>query len=179
MRVEVWFADEARIGQKNSLTRVWGQAGSRPVAPKDLGFTSAYVFGAVCPSQGKAAALIMPICNTVAMNRPQRLPHRAQAVVPVSRRVQNSSAVDGRLRDGLESLRSRPRLDPLPLRRRLGPRSGLPVVVRRHLSVAWNRIYTYVQKITEIRIRGNRNLKQAKSQGGAARFEPEASQEVL
>lgn len=67
-RVELWFADEARIGQKNSLTRVWGQTGSRPLAPKDLGFTSAYVFGAVCPSEGKAAALIMPICNTLAMN---------------------------------------------------------------------------------------------------------------
>ena len=68
MRVEVWFQDEARIGQKNTLTRVWGQTGSRPAAPKDLGFASAYVFGAVCPSQGKAAALIMPICNTAAMN---------------------------------------------------------------------------------------------------------------
>jgi DDE superfamily endonuclease len=64
----VWFADEARIGQKNSLTRVWGPTGSRPVAPKDLGFSSTYVFGAVCPSEGKAAALIMPICNTLAMN---------------------------------------------------------------------------------------------------------------
>jgi hypothetical protein len=60
--------DEARIGQKNSLTRVWGQTGSRPVAPKDLGFASAYLFGAVCPAAGKAAALIMPICNTAAMN---------------------------------------------------------------------------------------------------------------
>jgi len=68
MRVEVWFQDEARIGQKNSLTRVWGQTGSRPVAPKDLGFASAYLFGAVCPAQGKAAALIMPVCNTAAMN---------------------------------------------------------------------------------------------------------------
>ena len=67
-RVEVWFQDEARIGQKNTLTRVWGQTGSRPAAPKDLGFASAYVFGAVCPLQGKAAALIMPICNTAAMN---------------------------------------------------------------------------------------------------------------
>jgi hypothetical protein len=38
------------------------------VAPKDLGFAAAYVFGAVCPSAGKAAALIMPICNTFAMN---------------------------------------------------------------------------------------------------------------
>jgi DDE superfamily endonuclease len=64
----VWFQDEARIGQKNTLTRVWGQTGSRPAAPKDLGFASAYVFGAVCPLQGKAAALIMPVCNTTAMN---------------------------------------------------------------------------------------------------------------
>jgi hypothetical protein len=47
--------------QKNSLTRVWGQTGSRPPAPKDLGFASAYVFGAVCPVEGKAAALIMPV----------------------------------------------------------------------------------------------------------------------
>jgi hypothetical protein len=38
------------------------------VAPKDLGFTSAYVFGAVCPAEGKAAALVMPICNTLAIN---------------------------------------------------------------------------------------------------------------
>src|SRR5207237_9374616 len=67
-RVEVWFQDEARIGQKNSLTRVWGQTGSRPAAPKDLGFASAYVFGAVCPVEGRAAALIMPVCNTAAMN---------------------------------------------------------------------------------------------------------------
>jgi hypothetical protein len=42
-RVVVWFQDEARIGQKNSLTRVWGQTGSRPAAPKDLGFAPAYV----------------------------------------------------------------------------------------------------------------------------------------
>ena len=68
MRVEVWFQDQARIGQKNSRTRVWGQTGSRPAASKDLGFASAYVFGAVCPAHGKAAALIMPICNTAAMN---------------------------------------------------------------------------------------------------------------
>jgi N-acetylglucosamine kinase-like BadF-type ATPase len=37
-------------------------------SPKDLGFASAYLFGAVCPSEGKAAALIMPICNIAAMN---------------------------------------------------------------------------------------------------------------
>ena len=64
----MWFQDKARIGQKNTLTRVWGQTGGRPAAAKDLGFTSAYVFGAVCRGEGKAAAVIMPICNTIAMN---------------------------------------------------------------------------------------------------------------
>jgi len=41
---------------------------SGPAASKDLGFASAYLFGAVCPAHGNAAALIMPICNTAAMN---------------------------------------------------------------------------------------------------------------
>jgi putative transposase len=64
----VWFADEARIGQKNLLTRVWAPTGSRPTAPKDLRFKSGYIFGAVCPIEKKAAAVIMPACNTHAMN---------------------------------------------------------------------------------------------------------------
>ena len=29
---------------------------------------SAYIFGAVCPKQGKGAALILPACNTETMN---------------------------------------------------------------------------------------------------------------
>ena len=55
-------------GRSEEHAGPWGQTGSRPAAPKDLGFASAYLFGAVCPSQGKAAALIMPVCNTTAMN---------------------------------------------------------------------------------------------------------------
>ena len=50
------------------IIRFSGSIGSRPAAAKDLGFASAYVFGAVCPVEGKAAALIMPVCNTAAMN---------------------------------------------------------------------------------------------------------------
>jgi len=64
----VWFGDEARVGQKNPLTRLWARTGSRPTAPKDLRFAAAYIFGAVCPQQRKAAALVMPVCNTAAMN---------------------------------------------------------------------------------------------------------------
>jgi hypothetical protein len=32
-RLEVWFADEARIGQKNKITRRWALRGTRPSAP--------------------------------------------------------------------------------------------------------------------------------------------------
>ena len=28
--LEVWFADEARIGQKNKITRRWAKRGTRP-----------------------------------------------------------------------------------------------------------------------------------------------------
>ena len=166
----MWFADEARIGQKNSLTRVWGPTGGRPVAPKDLGFASAYLFGAVCPSQGKAAALIMPICNTVAMNHhlveiSSQVAadghavvildgagwHRSQGLVvpgnitlvklpplqpgaqsgraglalsaqPLARQlgISEPGGHHGCLRDGVEPVRRRSRLDPLALRGRLG-----------------------------------------------------------
>ena len=32
--IEIWFADEARIGQKNKITRRWAKRGTRPSAPK-------------------------------------------------------------------------------------------------------------------------------------------------
>src|SRR4051812_40402593 len=33
--IEIWFGDEARIGQKNKITRRWAPRGSRPSAPHD------------------------------------------------------------------------------------------------------------------------------------------------
>jgi len=66
--IELWFADEARVGQKNKITRRWAKRGSRPSAPIDQRTASAYIFGAVCPKEGKGAALIMPRCDTEAMN---------------------------------------------------------------------------------------------------------------
>jgi DDE superfamily endonuclease len=67
-RIEIWFADEARIGQKNKITRRWAKRGSRPVAPSDQRTASTYIFGAICPKDGKGAALVLPRCNTEAMN---------------------------------------------------------------------------------------------------------------
>ena len=66
--VEIWFADEARVGQKNKITRRWARRGSRPSAPKDQRTASAYLFGAICPAQGKGAGLVLPRCTTEAMS---------------------------------------------------------------------------------------------------------------
>jgi transposase len=66
--IEIWFADEARIGQKNKITRRWARRGTRPSAPHDQRTASTYIFGAICPKDGKGAALVLPTCNTEAMN---------------------------------------------------------------------------------------------------------------
>ena len=65
--IELWWQDEARIGQKNKITRRWARKGSRPRAPKDQRTKSAYIFGAICPARGVGAALVLPRCNTQAM----------------------------------------------------------------------------------------------------------------
>ena len=65
--IEVWFADEARVGQKNKMTRRWARRGTRPRAPQDQRTASTYIFGAICPAEGKAAGLVLPWCNTEAM----------------------------------------------------------------------------------------------------------------
>lgn len=66
--IEIWFQDEARVGQKTKNTRRWAKRGSRPCAPRDQRTRSAYIFGAICPKWGKGAALVMPWCDTHAMN---------------------------------------------------------------------------------------------------------------
>ncbi len=65
--IEIWFQDEARIGQKNKITRRWAKRGTRPSAPRDQRTRSAYIFGAICPARGVGAALVLPKCNTAAM----------------------------------------------------------------------------------------------------------------
>ena len=60
--------DEARIGQENKITRRWAKRGKRPSAPKDQRTCSAYIFGAICPARGVGAGLVLPRCNTDAMN---------------------------------------------------------------------------------------------------------------
>ena len=60
VEIELWWQDEARIGQKNKLTRRWARRGTRPRAPRDQRTEWAYIFGAICPAKGKGAGLVMP-----------------------------------------------------------------------------------------------------------------------
>src|SRR3974377_2412021 len=56
-----------RVGQKNKLTYRWARTGSRPRDVHDQRTQSTYLFGAVCPQQGTGAALVLPSCNSEAM----------------------------------------------------------------------------------------------------------------
>ena len=78
--IEIWFADEARVGQKNKITRRWARRGTRPCAPHDQRTASTYIFGAICPREGKGAALVLPHCDTEAMSL--HLAEIATAIAP-------------------------------------------------------------------------------------------------
>ena len=65
--IEIWFQDEARIGQKNGQVYQWAKKGSRPRQPKDQRYASCYIFGAVCAARDKGIALIMPHADSQAM----------------------------------------------------------------------------------------------------------------
>ena len=66
--MEIWFQDEARVGQKGTVTRVWAPIGSCPLMVRDNRHDSAYLFGAICPARGVGAAIIAPAANTECMN---------------------------------------------------------------------------------------------------------------
>ena len=65
--IEIWFQDEARIGQKNGQVRQWAKRGTRPRQPADQRYDNAYLFGAICPARGVGAALALPYADAEAM----------------------------------------------------------------------------------------------------------------
>ena len=67
-RIEIWFQDEGRFGQKGRVAHRWWVRGERPLGQCDRRFSSAYIFAAVCPATGAEFALVMPKANTKAMN---------------------------------------------------------------------------------------------------------------
>ena len=66
-KVDIWFQDEARVGQRGTTTRVWAEKGTRPRSVQQQQFLSTYIFGAFCPQNDDASGLILPKSNTVTM----------------------------------------------------------------------------------------------------------------
>ena len=66
--IEIWFQDEARVGQKGSLEYIWAPIGSRPPAVRDIRHDSVYLFGALCAERERGAAVVMPGVSGDAMS---------------------------------------------------------------------------------------------------------------
>lgn len=88
--IEIWFQDEARVGQQGSLEYIWAPIGSRPLAVRDNRHDSVYLFGALCPERAVGAAIIMPAANTEAMNE-----HLKETATQVARGAHAVMVCDG------------------------------------------------------------------------------------
>ena len=84
--IEIWFQDEARIGQKNGQVRQWAKRGTRPRQPADQRYDNAYLFRAICPARGVGAALALPYTDT---NRDAKLGARWSGVMTLGMTRQN------------------------------------------------------------------------------------------
>lgn len=65
-QVDIWFQDEARVGQRGTVARIWAEKGTRPRIVRQQQFNSAYIFGAICPQRDEGIGIIMPYSNTEA-----------------------------------------------------------------------------------------------------------------
>jgi transposase len=63
-RLRVMFADEARFGRMNRPRPCWAPTGVRPEVAAQLIREYIYLYGAVCPKDGKCVHLIMPAADT-------------------------------------------------------------------------------------------------------------------
>jgi hypothetical protein len=69
---------------------VWAERGTRPTAPKQVGYANRHVLTAVCPATGRAEGLI---CERLNAGVAQRFLDQLSAAVPA--RVQVALAWDG------------------------------------------------------------------------------------
>ena len=78
--LELWFLDEARVGQTGRTCRRWFEKGIRPRGRRDLRHEAVYLFGAVCPERDHGVALVLSEVSTAAMQA--MLDELALAVTP-------------------------------------------------------------------------------------------------
>lgn len=88
--IEIWFQDEARVGQKGGHAYIWAEKGSCPLMVRDNRHDSAHLFGAICPARGVGAAIIMPAVSAEAMNE-----HLKEISAQVARGAHALLIVDG------------------------------------------------------------------------------------
>ncbi len=58
--MELWAEDEARLGLKPVMRRVWAPVGQRPTARLKRGYEWTYLYGFVRPTTGEVYWLILP-----------------------------------------------------------------------------------------------------------------------
>jgi len=55
--VELWAEDEARLGLKPVIRRVWAPVGERPIARLKRGYEWTYLYGFVRPHSGEVGCV--------------------------------------------------------------------------------------------------------------------------
>ncbi len=61
--VQLWAQDEARLGLKPVIRRVWAPVGRRPIARLKRGYEWTYLYAFVRPESGEVYWLILPTAN--------------------------------------------------------------------------------------------------------------------
>jgi hypothetical protein len=62
--VQIWAEDEARLGLKPVMRRMWAPVGKRPTARFNRAYEWTYLYGFVHPQSGKLFWMILPTVNT-------------------------------------------------------------------------------------------------------------------
>ena len=67
-RLQLWFQDEARVGNKGRVCHRWWRRGERAPGTRQIGYQWAYIFSAVRPDTGDDVTLVMPSANAKVMD---------------------------------------------------------------------------------------------------------------
>jgi transposase len=67
-RLQLWFQDEARVGNKGRVCHRWWLKGERAPGVCQQGYQWAYIFSAVRPATGDDFTLVLPFVNAEMMN---------------------------------------------------------------------------------------------------------------
>ena len=67
-RLQLWFQDEARVGNKGRVCHRWWRRGERAPGTRQIGYHWAYIFSAVRPATGDDFTLVLPSVNAKVMD---------------------------------------------------------------------------------------------------------------